>query len=261
MGGITMDLELSGKTAVITGGSKGIGLAVARGLAAEGCALHLAARNAVDLDAARDAIAEQHGVPVTLSACDLSDSAAQAGLFAACGDADILINNAGAIPVGDLASVDEASWRSAWDLKVFGFINMCRHFHCAMAARGRGVIVNVIGVAGDRPNAGYIAGSAGNAALMQFTCALGGASVEQGVRVVGVNPGATATDRMVTMLRGRAEAVLGDSERWREMLKGEPQGRPGQPEEIADLVVFLASARASWISGTVINADGGKASR
>ncbi len=256
-----MDLELTGKTAVVTGGSKGIGLAVAQGLAAEGCALHLAARTAADLEAARDAIAQRHNVPLTLHACDLSDSAAQADLFAACGDADILINNAGAIPGGDLASVDEATWREAWDLKVFGFINLCRHFHGAMTARGGGVIVNVIGLAGDRPNAGYIAGSAGNAALMQFTCALGGASVDQGVRVVGVNPGATETDRMLTMLRGRAEVALGDPERWREMLKGEPQGRAGQPEEIADLVVFLASARASWISGTVINADGGKASR
>ena len=256
-----MDLELSGKTALVTGGSKGIGRAVAMKLAAEGVHLHLAARGAETLEATRADIAGAHQVSVAVHACDLSESAAQAALAESAGEIDILVNNAGAIPGGSLAAVDEARWREAWDLKVFGYINLCRAVHARMSARGAGVIVNIIGLAGERPDANYIAGSTANAGLMAFTRALGSTSLERGVRVAGVNPGFVETDRMVTLLRTRAADTLGGADRWRELTKNLPLGRAARSEEAADLAVFLASARASYISGVVYALDGGLAAR
>lgn len=256
-----MDLELAGKTALVTGGSKGIGRAVALALAAEGVHLHLAARGAEALEKTRADIMGAHQVSVTVHACDLSESAAQAALAEAAGEIDILVNNAGAIPGGPLAAIDEARWREAWDLKLFGYINLCRAVHGRMSARGAGVIVNIIGLAGERLDANYIAGSTANAGLMAFTRALGSTSLEMGVRVAGVNPGFVETDRMVTLLRTRAADTLGDAERWRELTTNLPLGRAARPEEVADLAVFLASPRASYISGAVYALDGGLAAR
>jgi NAD(P)-dependent dehydrogenase (short-subunit alcohol dehydrogenase family) len=252
-----MDLGLAGRTALVTGASKGIGRAVAEGLAAEGCHLHLAARTKADLDAARDAIRARWNVNVSVHAADLSDGDTCRRLAASAGDVDILVNNAGAIPGGDIASVDEARWRAAWDLKVFGYVNLARAVYPAMRARGRGVIVNVIGVGGEVLAPNYIAGAAGNAALMAFSRALGAESFDNGVRVVGINPGMVATDRMRTLMETRAEKELGDRSRWREYVKGLPQGRAAEPREVADAVLFLASDRASYISGTVLTIDGG----
>src|SRR5690606_24717335 len=131
---------------------------------------------------------------------------------------------------------------------------------CArMKARGQGVVVNIIGVAGERYPADYICGSAGNAALMAFTRALGGASLDDGVRVVGLNPGAVEAERIVTLMRQRAQDTLGDAERYRELMGNYPLGRPATPSEIADVAVFLASARASYVSGTIVTVDGGPA--
>ena len=256
-----MDLGLAGRTAVVTGASKGIGRAVAEGLAAEGVSLHLAARSRDRLADVRDAINAKHGVQVTTHAVDLATKEGVARLAGAALSADILVNNAGAIPAGDLASVSDEAWREAWDLKVFGFVNLIRRFYPAMCERRSGVIVNVIGAGGDRVRAGYIAGAGGNAALMGITRALGAVSIDQGVRVVGVNPGAVETDRLVEMARVNAQARFGDAERWRETLKGAPADRAGRPEEIADLVTYLASDRASWITGTIVTIDGGGTQR
>lgn len=252
-----MELNLKGRAALITGGSRGIGLGVAHALAAEGCNLHLASRNATDLDIARKKISEACPVKVTCHALDLSVADSAIKLARGCGDIDILVNNAGAIPQGAITALNDQIWRAAWDLKVFGFINLTREIYRSMCERRRGVIINVIGTAGERPSAGYIAGSMANAGLMTMSRALGAESPQYGVRVVGINPSATATDRGVMLWRKRAEQELGDAERWRELTKGFPFGRPATVDEVANVIVFLSSDCASYISGTVVTVDGG----
>ena len=256
-----MDLGLGGRFALVTGASKGIGLATAGRLAAEGCRLHLVARTESALQDAAKQLTDRFAVEVSYSPLDLSQSDEVARLHAQLPDVDILVNNAGAIPGGNLDAIDEERWREAWDLKVFGYINMTREYYRRMRERGSGVIVNVIGLAGERPNTGYVAGSTGNAALMQFTKAVGSRSIDEGIRVVGINTGLVETDRAKTLLQTRAEMELGDKERWREYLKNQPLERAAKPSEAADLVVFLASERASYITGTVYILDGGISSR
>jgi NAD(P)-dependent dehydrogenase (short-subunit alcohol dehydrogenase family) len=256
-----MELNLGGKKALVTGASKGIGRATAEMLAAEGCDLALVARTAADLEQARDAIRGKHNVAVATLPLDLSNGEAARSLARDFPETDIVVNNAGAIPGGNVEEIDEGRWRQAWDLKVFGYINVTRAFFSLMKARRRGVIVNIIGAAGERLDAAYIAGSTGNASLMAFTRALGGAAPEHGVRVVGINPGPVATDRLVTLLKKRAQDRLGDSARWQELVKTMPFGRPATPEEIAAMAAFLASDRSAYTSGTIITIDGGQANR
>jgi len=251
-----MDLGLAGKTALITGGSKGIGFGVASSLAAEGCRVHIAARDAEVLDQAVSRL-RADGAEVTAHAIDLSATGSADALLAAAGVPDILVNNAGAIPGGDVAIVDEAVWRTAWDLKVFGYINLSRATYAAMKARGGGVIVNVTGLAADKPDFNYIAGTAGNASLNAFTRALGGPALEDGIRVVAVSPGAVATDRLVGLMKTRAREETGDETRWQSYLSNLPLGRAATVAEVADVVAFMASDRASYISGAVVTVDGG----
>jgi NAD(P)-dependent dehydrogenase (short-subunit alcohol dehydrogenase family) len=213
-----VDLNLRGKTALVTGASKGIGFAAAECLAAEGVNVILVSRTQTDLDVARQRIVARCNVNVQVHSYDISDSANVDRLARQYADIDILVNNAGAIPGGDLQEVDEARWRAAWDLKVFGYINMCRRFYAAMKSRGRGVIINVLGMAGEKMDATYVAGSTGNAGLMAFTKALGGAASADNLRVVGINPGAIATERLVTMMKKRAQDRLGDAARWEELM-------------------------------------------
>ncbi len=163
---------------------------------------------------------------------------------------DILVNNAGAVPSGTIASIDTETWKRSWDLKVFGYIGLMRGLLSSMKLRGHGVIVNVIGTGGERPTADYIVGGGANAALIAMTRALGAASVDHGVRVLGVNPGIVKTDRTAEVLRLHPEIC--------ERL---PFGRPARPEEVADVVCFLASVRAAYISGTIVTIDGGTVSR
>ena len=256
-----MELGLRGRKALVTGGSKGIGRACAEVLAEEGCDVALAARTAADLETARAAIAAKHNVAVRIFALDLAVSGNVDRLAAECADIDILVNNAGAIPGGDLAAVDEARWRTAWDLKVFGYVNMTRRFYAVMRGRRAGVIVNVIGAAGENPDFDYIAGSAGNASLMAFTRAIGGTAPRDGLRVVGINPGPVMTDRLLTLMRTRAQARFGDAERWRELMTGYAFGRAAKPEEIAWMAAFLASDKSGYTSGSIVTIDGGAGSR
>ncbi|MDQ7808644.1 SDR family NAD(P)-dependent oxidoreductase [Amycolatopsis sp. A133] len=183
-----MDLYLGGKRALVTGASKGIGAAIAETLAGEGCDLHLAARNGGALESHARKLREEHGVAVTVHAVDLRVAADLERLTEATGDADIVVNSAGDIPAGTLEDVGSEFWRHAWNLEVFGYIDLVRCVYPRFRARGHGVIVNVIGT-----------GGAGNAALMAFIKALGGEGPRHGVRVVGVNPGPVATERVTTM--------------------------------------------------------------
>jgi NAD(P)-dependent dehydrogenase (short-subunit alcohol dehydrogenase family) len=250
-----MHLEIRNKTVLITGGSRGIGRACAESFAEEGCSLHLAARDPKVLEQTKNYLESRYGVAVTTHAGDLTRSDWVHALAEACADIDILVNNAGAIPSGDLWQIDELKWRQAWDLKVFGYINLCRELYPRLRDRGKGVIINIIGAAGERPATNYIVGGSGNAALMAFTKALGGRSMRDGVRVIGVNPGLIKTERLEKILRSVATSKLNDPERWLEFVpKDYP---PGEPADVANLVVFLASDRAKNISGTVITVDGG----
>jgi len=256
-----MELHLRGRTALVTGASKGIGRASAEALASEGVNVILVSRTLADLKAARQKIIDRWNVDVQVHDYDLSDSRNVDALVAEHPGIDILVNNAGAIPGGDLQQVTEDRWRAAWDLKVFGYINMCRRFYAEMKSRGRGVIINILGMAGEKMDRTYIAGSTGNAALMAFTRALGGSAGDDGVRVVGINPGAIATERLITIMKGRAKDGLGDEGRWEELMKPLPMGRAGTAEEIGVMVAFLASDLSAYTTGTIITIDGGAANR
>ena len=256
-----MQLNLADKTAVVTGASKGIGRAVAQVLAAEGCELHLAARTESDLAALAEQLRQHTHRQITIHPLDLSRSEDQKTLAERCSHADILINSAGNIPSGELDALSEEQWREGWELKVFGYINLCRSFYSAMKARGNGVIVNIIGAAGVRPDAAYIAGTTGNAALIAFTKALGSRSVDFGVRVVGINPSLTDTPRAQRILQFKAERNAGNPGYVQQFLAGLPFGRMCSAEEIADMTAFLASERAAYMSGTVVDVDGGTSAR
>jgi NAD(P)-dependent dehydrogenase (short-subunit alcohol dehydrogenase family) len=190
---------------------------------------------------------------------DVLQRAAQAlaAIEADHGPIHVLVNNAGAIPSGRLQDISIQRWQEAWSLKVFGYIHLCQLYLPAMEARKAGAVVNIIGMAGRSPKAGYICGGAGNASLIAFTQALGAATQANGVKVVGINPAVTKTDRMITQARVNAKLKFGDEERWAETITGLPFNRPIESSEIADLSVFLASPRGVYVNGTVVDVDGG----
>jgi NAD(P)-dependent dehydrogenase (short-subunit alcohol dehydrogenase family) len=256
-----MDLQLAGKNALVTGASKGTGRAAAECLAAEGCNVILVSRTGADLAAAKEAIARKSKVQIRTVVADLSQSSAVDRLARDFPTIDILVNNAGAIPGGNLLEVDEPTWRKAWDLKVFGYINMCRAYYAPMKQRGSGVIINVTGNAAQTHDPEYICGVAGNAALMAFSQSLGSVSVRDGIRVISLNPGPVETERLVNLMKKKAKDRTGHADNWRELFKPLPFGRACAPEEVGAMIAFLASERCSYNSGSVVTIDAGLSAR
>jgi NAD(P)-dependent dehydrogenase (short-subunit alcohol dehydrogenase family) len=252
-----MELGLTGRSALITGASKGIGRAIALALAQEGVDVALTARSEAELKKVSGEITQKSNVKVRTFPLDLSDSKSVDVLARECASIDILVNNAGAIPRGRIEEIDEKRWRTAWDLKVFGYINMTRAFYALMKARRHGVIINILGNGGERLDAGYICGAAGNAALIAFTRAMGGGSHRDNLRVVGINPGPTATERLVTLMQKESKDRFGTPDRWNELTSRYPFKRAGTSEEIAAMTVLLASDVSAYTTGTVITIDGG----
>lgn len=254
-----MDLKLADKHALVTGASKGIGLAIATAFAREGARVTLVARRDQVLAERAAALSADTGAPVDHITADLSRDADREALFAAAPDVDILVNNAGAIKRGPLEALSMAEWREGFELKVWGYIHLSKLYVPRMRARRSGTVINIIGMGGRAVSPGYIVGAAGNAALIGFTNAVGAATPADNVRVFGINPSRTLTDRMTDLLRQQAEQELGDAGRWQELIDpgAFPFGRPKNPEEVAALAVMLASPHVHYLSGTVIDMDGG----
>lgn len=244
-----VELGLTGKVALITGASKGIGAATARILASEGCDVVLVARSIDALERIATDIRDTTGRHAVPFSADLSNADEVERLAAHWGHADVLVNNAGAIPGGRLEDVDDKTWRTAWDLKVFGYINLTRALLPVMRSRCAGTVVNVIGAGAQIRDPSYICGVAANAALTAFTMSLGSESPQYGVRVVGVSPGPVATDRLAQLEAQKVVGLVDATSR--------PFGRAATPEEIAWAVAFLASPLSAYTSGTVVMVDGG----
>ncbi len=172
------------------------------------------------------------------------------------GHIDILINNAGSARTGPFLELPDEAWLTDWTLKFFGYVRMAREVIPRMKANGGGVIVNIIGAAALNPRATYTIGGAANAALNHFTKALAEEGAQHQVRVVGINPGPILTERLLKMRAGLNPSNAGQSAEmaFRSMT---PLGRIGQPNEVADLILFLASPRAAFIHGANITIDGG----
>lgn len=250
-----MELYFQQKKVLITGASQGIGENLAFSFASEGCDLHLVARSADKLDNIAKQIIKKYSVKVTYTAVDMTEKEACQRIVNEAGKIDIFINNAGVVPAGNLAAISAEKWREGWALKGFGYIDMIRLVYQSMKVAGGGVIINNIGSGGEVCDPDYIEGAACNASLMAVTKALGSSSLDDNIRVVGVNPGPVKTQRISKMMDSIATGSQTISAQ--NPFSHFPLGRPAEPQEVVDLVLFLASARASYISGTIITIDGG----
>jgi len=258
-----MNLNLRGKTALITGGSQGIGRACAEALAAERVRVAIVARDAQRLAETVEAIAVHKKRRVVPVAADMSTpEGVDAAVFEATqalGHIDILVNNAGAAPVGTIGDLDDVTWQEAFDLKVMGYVRSARAVMGGMRERGWGRIINIVGRGGHFPSATYIAGGAMNAALLNITQALAEECGADNVLVNAVNPTATDTNRWQTLVRQQARLT---GKKSRDINAGAaravPLGRIGQPEDIANMVTFLCSDQAGFVNGALVDVDGGQ---
>jgi len=250
-----VDLGLKQKNVLITGGSKGIGLACAKAFRAEGARVAIVSRSQQNLDAAKKMLEDCYCV-----AADLTDANAAAAMVERVekefGALDILVNSAGAAKRTDAAELTPAAWHAGMDAKYFSYIHVIDPVVKRMAARGRGAIVNLIGNGGKLPAPTHLAGGAANAALMLATAGLANAYAGKGVRVVGLSPGITETGRVAEGMKAEAKREgISEEEALKRATRGLPLGRMPQPEEVADIVLFAASERGLLLSGANITVD------
>jgi NAD(P)-dependent dehydrogenase (short-subunit alcohol dehydrogenase family) len=251
-----MDLALKDRKVLITGGSKGIGLACAKAFVAEGAKVALVSRSKDNLEKAKAGLPDAYVI-----AADLVDAAAAAAMVERVeqefGQIDILVNSAGAAKRTDADDLTPAAWRAGMDAKYFSYINVIDPLIKRMGQRGRGVVINVIGAGGKVASPTHLAGGAANAALMLATAGLAYAYAGKGVRVVGLNPGVTKTERVAQGLKAEAKrANVSEEQAYKQMVARLPMGRPAEPEELADIVVFAASERGRYLNGANISTDG-----
>lgn len=244
------------KVVLVTGGSKGIGLACAKQFLAEGARVVISSRSQANIDQALASLPGACGF-----AADLSDDTAAAALIHQIvkdiGPIDVLVNSAGAAKRSPPDDLTPASWRAAMDAKFFSTINVLDPVVKQMAARGEGVIVNIIGAGGKVASPIHLAGGSANAALMLATAGLGNAYASKGVRVVGVSPGLTETGRVAEGMAADASlAGISVQEATERSVRNIPMGRMAKPDEVADLVLFLASDKARYITGITVTMDG-----
>ena len=254
-----MDLELTDKAVLITGGSKGIGLACARRFAAEGARVAIASRDDANLSSAAEALAAS-GVDVVTVRADLKDPGQAASMAdmveSELGPLDVLVNAAGAARRESPRGLTSALWHDAMEAKYFTYIHAMDAVLPRMVDRHAGAVVNVIGTGGKLATPTHLTGGAANAALMLVTAGLANAFAADGVRINGVNPGLTETDRIARTIETQAELEkIPPEEARRRLVERLPIGRLARPDEVADVVVFLASARASYVTGALVSLD------
>lgn len=253
-----MDLQLTGKVAIVTGASKGIGRAIAQTLAAEGMRLVVVARTRAQLEE----LASPMGDRCLVRAVDLVNPDAPAAVVAAAvarfSQLDVLVNNAGSTKRGDFLKLTEPDWADGFSLKFFGAMRLSRAAWPHLQASS-GAIVNIVGIGGRTGSAEFAIGGSVNAALLNLTKVLADRGVRDGVRVNAINPGGIATDRLRARLTTfAAEHRVDLPEAERQMARALGVARFGQPDEIARLVAFLASPQAAFCQGSIVDADGGQ---
>jgi NAD(P)-dependent dehydrogenase (short-subunit alcohol dehydrogenase family) len=258
-----MDLELKGKTALVTGGSKGIGRAVAAALAREGARVAICSRTAADLDRAaaeiQAAVSGSEVVPIAADLGSLSEvSRVVRTAHERFGRLDILVNNAGAIRGGDFLTIPDEQWAGDWNLKLVGYVRMARAVFPLMQKQGGGRILNVVGAAARNPSPGYLTGGIANSGLINFTKGLADLGAPSNILVTAVSPAATATERWESMIAQQAQTSGKTVAQVRaEAAAAYPLKRIATSEDIADVVCYLVSERASFVTGICITVDGG----